>query len=239
VIVLTAAARIQWSGPLAESIVLAMSSLKALALTVVSSCALLATDGCGKSGGKGATSDAAPGDATGADAATVGSGGAGGTGGGKDASFGGTGGVSMTGGAAGGRGGTIGAGGSSASSCPQAAPANGAVCYQEDQCFYEDCATSGRTVAICVGKSWQVTAGACTSLSCYGAGARGSVQITCPQGQICLATYGKDPVCVSQTCGTGPVTAGCVADAAGFCEIHGTAAVGITLLCCLTAGTSC
>ena len=93
-IVLTAAARIQWSGPLAESIVLAMSSLKALALTVVSSCALLATDGCGKSGGKGATSDAAPGDATGADAATVGSGGAGGTGGGKDASFGGTGGVS-------------------------------------------------------------------------------------------------------------------------------------------------
>jgi hypothetical protein len=163
--------------------------------------------------------------------------GLGGTGGGKDASFGGIGGVSMTGGAAGGRGGTIGAGGSSASGCPQAAPTNGAVCNQEDHCFYEDCATSGRTVASCSGKSWQVTTGACTPFSCYGV--PDGVQITCPQGQICLAPFGKDPVCVSQTCGTGPLMAECVSGAAGFCQINGSAAAGITLFCCPYAGTGC
>ena len=172
--------------------------------------------------------------------AAGGSGGSGGSGGRQDASASGSGGVSMSGGAAGGRGGTIGSGGSSASSCPQSAPTNGAACNQPAQCFYGDCAASGRTVATCSVRSWQVTTGACASFSCVGR--PGGVQITCPQEQICLTIYKKDPVCVAQTCGTGPLTTECVPGAspgAGSCWMSGSAAEGITVSCCQTAGTSC
>jgi hypothetical protein len=312
-----------------------MRTLKALALVVVSGCALLVTGGCGRSGGKGATIDASPGDVSAPDTFTSGSGGAsvasggvsgtgganaqgggdapvgsggiaaagavgistggngaggigaggaagtatggngsggigsrdaaavasggggststvgtggsamdgsgggGGGSGGKDASPVSTGGISMTGGTAVGRGGNIGSGGSSASSCPQKAPVNGAVCNQVAQCYYEDCATSGRTVAGCLGTSWQVTTGACSTFTCRAEG----LQVTCPQGQICLATHGKAPVCVSQTCGTGPVTTECVPGSdpgtSGFCYTNGSTAEGITMFCCHAGGTSC
>ncbi len=194
------------------------------------------TGGLGSGGGGGISDGGAPETATGGNHDA----GLGGTGGGKDASIGGTGGVSMTGGVAGGSGGTIGSGGSSGSSCPEAAPVNGAVCNQPAWCAYEDCAAGGRTVASCSGTSWQVTTGACTTFTCR---AVNGAQVTCPAGQICLATYPKDPVCVSHTCGTGPLTTECVPGAdpgtAGFCSVSGTAAEGITMFCCPTGGTSC
>jgi hypothetical protein len=193
-------------------------------------------NGAGGIGAGGAAGTATGGNGSGGIAS---SGGGDGGSDGSDASPVGTGGISMTGGTVTGRGGTIGSGGSSASTCPQKAPVNGAVCNQAIQCYYEDCATSGRTVAGCSGASWQVTTGACSTFTC---GAEG-MQVTCPQGQICLATHGKAPVCVTQTCGTGPVTTECVpgADpgASGFCRTNGSAAEGITMFCCTAGGTSC
>jgi hypothetical protein len=162
------------------------------------------------------------------------------TGGNRDAGPSGTGGIGMTGGVAGGSGGSVGSGGSHASNCPQTAPMDAAACSQPASCFYEDCATAGRTVAICSGTSWQVTTGACTIFTCT---AVTGAQTTCPLDQVCLANYPKDPVCVSHTCGTGPLTTECVPGAdpgtTGFCRLEGSAASGITMRCCPTGGTSC
>ena len=166
-----------------------------------------------------------------ADASSGGSGGSGG-------SAPGTGGVRLDGGATGGTGGNIGLDGAVAGGCPPAPPAKGDHCSQDPLCYYEDCAGSGRTVAFCSSGVWQVSTGACSSTTCQSFNP--SVAIACPAGQICLAIYGQAPVCATQTCGTGPVGAGCVSGAAGSCHTtEGSVTDGISVRCCLSAGTSC
>jgi hypothetical protein len=195
-----------------------------------------ATGGNGSGGnglGGGITTGGSGGNATGGIGAPAG--GRGGTGG----TMLGTGGVRLDGGATGGTGGTIGVDGAAASGCPPVPPAKGDPCVQSDICYYEDCAGSGRALAFCSSGVWQVRTGACSTTTCQSFNP--SVTIACPAGQICLAIYGKAPVCATQTCGTGAVTPGCVSGAEGNCNISESSSVtdGTSIRCCLSGGTSC
>jgi len=172
----------------------------------------------------------------------AGAGGTGTAGAGGVAGHSGTGGVVQTGGSSA-TGGTSGAGGSSAAGCPQVAPTNGAGCdnSKDGPCYYEDCTESGRTIALCPSGSWQVSTGACTSVTCNGYS--GGDSVTCPAGQVCLAEFGRDPTCVTHTCGKGPVTWQCVPGAnpgtSGWCDLRDSVGTGLTVSCCPYGGTSC
>lgn len=140
-------------------------------------------------------------------------------------SAGGTGGGLSTGGVGG-------TGGSAATACPSTAPTQGSSCNYSGtaSCYYEDCAGSGRTLANCQSGTWQVTTGACTTVSCQG---------TCALGQLCLRIQSgyltKD--CVTPTCGTGPVTPACVPGVRGTCSVSASISAGADVECSYCSGT--
>jgi hypothetical protein len=107
--------------------------------------------------------------------------------------------------------------------CPPAPPANGATCGPLSQtCYYEDCAGSGRTVATCTARAWQVTTGTCASVYCEPNPDSPSA-LSCPAGTVCVITTRRGgalivtPMCVDHACGTGPITPDCVPSLDGTC----------------------
>jgi len=148
------------------------------------------------------------------------------------------GGVTGAGGASGGAGGAAtggatGTGGAPPASCPGAAPQAGAACTTSTTCYYEDCTDAGRTVAMCASGAWMVTTAPCGSTICMG--------MTCPAGQICVESGGGALLvsCVQSTCGTGPISCGCLQSCAGSCSLSGSAQSGFILYCNTCTSNQC
>jgi hypothetical protein len=116
-----------------------------------------------------------------------------------------------------------------ARTCPNAAPRDGDGCASAQSCFYEDCAGAGRTVATCVQGAWSVTNGPCNTFACQS----GITATSCEAGKVCVAIASGFPVtlCVTNSCGTGPVSCDCVDSCIGTCSVRGTAADGIAIDC--------
>lgn len=189
----------------------------------------------GGNGADGRTIDAnGVGGTDGGDAAGTATGGQGGL---VDAPASGTGGVRLDGGGVGGSGGTLGSGGSPGSDCPATLPASGAACNLAHDCYYEDCAGSGRSVATCWSGAWRVSTGACGTTRCTTLSG-GEPIVTCPAGQVCVQLQ-LTAVCSTPTCASGPVTQACVPGATGYCQIGGSLSGGISLWCCPFPGTGC
>ena len=128
-----------------------------------------------------------------------------------------------------GLGGNTATGGASGVACPSAAPQQGATCNSAGQiCSYQNCATTGVSVATCQGH-WSVSTTPCSgTVTC--ASAPG--QRTCGQGQICLVRAGGtiDVQCVDNTCGSAPVDCACLGSCAGVCTLQ-TNTTGLTMYC--------
>lgn len=121
--------------------------------------------------------------------------------------------------------------------CPQVPPMNEASCGPVSQtCYYEDCAGSGRTVATCNGRAWQVTTGACTSVYCE-PNVDSPYAITCAAGKVCAVTRSSGgapivtPMCVDHACGTGPISPTCIPSLSGTCT--GKYSLGGAIIQCL------
>jgi len=113
--------------------------------------------------------------------------------------------------------------------CPQTVPANGSSCGSTSMsCFYDNCPSTGRSLATCTGGTWSVQTAACGAVSCVGSPA----VTTCPSGQICLivesGTIGVQ--CVNNTCGQGPLSPACASGLAG-CVVNATLNGGATITC--------
>jgi hypothetical protein len=168
--------------------------------------------GSGGQGGHGGTAGSAGGAGGGA-AGAGGSVGSGGGGGGHA----GTGGQGAKGG-----GGSAGGGGATGTPCPSAPPLNGSPCAGQD-CYYEDCAGLGRTIALCHPEgTFQVQTTACTAVACSLSAVGGP---SCPAGMICMQVAGGavSDTCVSNTCGTGPIGCNCLTSCVGTCTVSGNA----------------
>lgn len=108
--------------------------------------------------------------------------------------------------------------------CPSVAPSDGTSCGPVDyKCFYESCATTGRTLATCSGGAWKIETAACSTITCAGGGIT-PTSLTCDAGKVCVVVtstggaYMVTPMCVSHTCGTGPVTPQCI-PTTGSCSL--------------------
>lgn len=182
----------------------------------------------GSGGATGGTASGGMG--TGGAAGTAGTGGGGiGTGGAAGTGGGGAG----TGGEVAGRGGAGGAGGTSAATCPAVPPQPGGNCTGGLNCYYEDCAGPGRTIATCVVGSaaaprWQVTTGACTAVTCPNPSS-----LTCPAGQLCFVSAGGAVLvaCGNNDCGTSPISCDCLQSCGGVCTVLGSVQDGIAVSC--------
>jgi hypothetical protein len=186
------------------------------------------TGGAGATGTGGAAGATGTGGTAGAAGATGTAGTTGAAGAGGGAAAGGRGGVGGSAGNAG-RGGT---GGTSVATCPAAPPQPGSNCTGGLNCYYEDCAGAGRTIASCVTGSaaaprWQVTTGACTPVSCSS-----SSSLPCPAGQLCYIAAGGAVLatCGPNTCGTSPISCDCL-QCGGICTVNGSLQSGITVTC--------
>jgi hypothetical protein len=142
------------------------------------------------------------------------------------------------GGAAGdGGGGGTGSGGTGGSgsplACPTEPPASGAACSGTGNCFYENCAAAGRTVASCTGNAWSVETGPCTNVFCQ--------SMTCGPGQVCMMLGGGALLisCVENSCGTAAITCGCLQSCAGSCVVSGSAHDGVTINCNTCPSNQC
>ena len=108
--------------------------------------------------------------------------------------------------------------GPSASVCPATPPLSGSTCTGTD-CYYEDCAGRGRTIALCHPEgTFDVQTTACSEPACIG-----TVRMTCVVGDIC-----KNASCAPNPCGKGPVTCACACG--GACTIAGGTG-GVTVTC--------
>jgi hypothetical protein len=120
-------------------------------------------------------------------------------------------------------------GGAALGDCPAALPSSGSACLIIGECFYEDCAGSGRSAATCSNGAWAVQTAACAATHCIGAGSSPS----CAPGQICSISEGGTLVsmCNESTCGTGPVTCACAGALCTNCSITGSVTQGVTVTC--------
>jgi hypothetical protein len=131
------------------------------------------------------------------------------------------------GGSAGGE--TGGAGGMTViPSCPATPPGASSCASNAQECFYEDCAGVGRSVATCTNGTWSVQRAACGAVECSAYPASKS----CASGQICSVSEGGALLasCIENHCGTGPVTCECAASCAS-CSILGSLEQGVTVIC--------
>jgi hypothetical protein len=134
--------------------------------------------------------------------------------------------------------------------CPQNPPTNGSSCGSMSMsCFYDNCIPStmpcsvnncpstGRTQATCgADGAWSVQTAACGTVSC-----NGPSTLTCPPGQMCLITESGtvSAQCVTNTCGSGPVTPEC-GTTLGSCGVNASLISGVTITCnTCPAGTTC
>ncbi len=113
--------------------------------------------------------------------------------------------------------------------CPSLPPRDRNPCDGSLQCFYEDCAGAGRTVAACAQGAWSVTVDACQSYLCQS----GTVSATCAAGTVCVAIASGFPIaqCVQNSCGAGPISCSCLGACTGTCSLRGTATQGIIVEC--------
>jgi hypothetical protein len=109
--------------------------------------------------------------------------------------------------------------------CPATAPTAAAACGPVDYtCYYESCTTTGRTLATCSAGAWKLQTAACTDITCAGGGVTPG-SLTCPAGEVCVVqtsiggAYMVTPMCVAQTCGSGPISLQCVPSTYGTCTI--------------------
>jgi hypothetical protein len=106
--------------------------------------------------------------------------------------------------------------------CPQAAPQNGSACSPAyGTCYYEDCAGAGRSLATCAAGAWRVDTVPCSAFACQVPNSDGGA-LTCAAGQICVITtntsFNVTPACEKQTCGTRPMSTGCIGGLTGDCS---------------------
>jgi hypothetical protein len=125
--------------------------------------------------------------------------------------------------------GGMGTGGSATVPCPTMAPASGSSCTTSgQQCVYQECATTGVTVATCQ-TTWSVTTSPCAgTVRCTSYPGT----LTCATGQICLVRAGGtiDAQCVDNACGTAPVDCSCLGVCTGICSVLPSSA-GVTMYC--------
>ena len=130
-----------------------------------------------------------------------------------------------------GTGGTLATGGSSSVACPSKAPAASSPCTSTNlSCFYEDCAGAGRTQATCGSNgTWSVDTAACGTVTCSNYGVISPT--TCQPGQYCRITYAgaSYAMCVTSTCGQGPVTDSCLSSYS--CSVSKSLTGGIIVSC--------
>ena len=130
-----------------------------------------------------------------------------------------------------GTGGTLATGGSSSVACPSKAPAASSPCTSTNlSCFYEDCAGAGRTQATCGSNgTWSVDTAACGTITCSNFGVISPT--TCQPGQYCRITYAgaSYAMCVTSTCGQGPVTDSCLSSYS--CSVSKSLTGGIIVSC--------
>jgi hypothetical protein len=132
----------------------------------------------------------------------------------------------------GGAGGTAGGGGVGGNPCPSIPPINGSRCTGKD-CYYEDCAVVGRTIALCHPEgTFEVQTTACTAVACSLSAVGGP---SCPAGMICMQIAGGavSDNCVSNTCRAGPIGCDCISSCVGTCTVSGNAqGIGISCNTC-------
>ena len=130
-----------------------------------------------------------------------------------------------------GTGGTLATGGSSSVACPSMAPAASSPCTSTNlSCFYEDCAGAGRTQATCGSNgTWSIDTAACGTITCSNYGVISPT--TCQPGQYCRITYAgaSYAMCVTSTCGQGPVTDSCLSSYS--CSVSKSLTNGIIVSC--------
>jgi hypothetical protein len=116
------------------------------------------------------------------------------------------------------------------STCPTTAPAPASGCLSSGyQCYYEDCAGAGRTLATCTGGTWNVETGPCGTSRCSAT----PVSMTCAYGQICVVLEGGAVIamCAANPCGTGPLDFRCLPAQYATCSVQGSIANGATITC--------
>lgn len=141
-----------------------------------------------------------------------------------------TGGVlSATAGASSGRGGTATSGTSNAAACPAQAPLASSPCARTGlECIYQNCSTTGITVAVCQG-TWSVTSNPCpTEVQCSLMASTNG----CSPNQICLTLAGGALMesCIDNTCGEGPIDCSCLPSCSGVCSLYAYS-TGLALMC--------
>ena len=118
--------------------------------------------------------------------------------------------------------------------CPQTPPANASACGGGSlTCFYEDCASTGRTLATCSGRTWTVQTAACGPVTCSSLLGQTT---TCLAGQACVITtsiggaYQVTPGCYS-SCGPGLFNPQCVNGAGDNCSGSYSLTSGVSISC--------
>ena len=198
--------------------------------------------GSGMAGGAGHAAGGGAGSRS--DASAVGGGGGGGAAGGDGGGAAGGGGDGAAGGGAsgadgaGGRGAGGGADGPPGTTCPASPPQAGrAPCGVPRICSYLECGGVGEITATCgLGGTWSVASAPCAAFDCP----MTSPQTRCNPGQLCIRQSSgvETAVCVSNPCGSAPVSCACAARLCGnnsnCIGVHAT-----TVLCGSCQGDLC
>ena len=120
--------------------------------------------------------------------------------------------------------------------CPQTPPANASGCGSGSvTCFYEDCASTGRTLAVCAGGTWTVQTAACGPGGPMSCSANGTTS-TCTAGEMCVITTSVGGAYLVRadcrpTCGPGLVTPQCIDNAGNNCFATYSLTSGVTVNC--------
>jgi hypothetical protein len=110
--------------------------------------------------------------------------------------------------------------------CPMIVPVDGSPCGGDTQCYYDSCPTAGltgRAIATCSSRVWNVETGTSCTVECSGFGQQ------CEEGEICLVHAGGavQIECIPNGCGTGPILAECAGNCPVFFSLEG----GATATC--------
>ncbi|HEY1812524.1 MAG TPA: hypothetical protein VGG74_09275 [Kofleriaceae bacterium] len=97
--------------------------------------------------------------------------------------------------------------------CPAAAPTTGDTCNGAGGCTYDSCATTGTTLARCVGGRWSVATRPCERTTCP---SDSSGFPPCAPGQLCVVVQSgaRMASCVKNACAPGQlISCACVGQA--------------------------
>ncbi|HEY6726723.1 MAG TPA: hypothetical protein VI197_21965 [Polyangiaceae bacterium] len=122
-----------------------------------------------------------------------------------------------------------GSGGVPDDTCPSEPPVGNTPCkFFGGHCAYEDCAGSGRSVAVCPQGTWFVETSACSDMVYCSGGSE-----ICAAGEVCLVMAGGAFLqeCVPNTCEGQAVDCDCTEGCFGDCTTFASAQTGITITC--------